>query len=129
MLSAVFVISANAWMNSPAGFRIVDGEVVDVDPIAAMFNSAWFQEALHMVLAAYIATGLVVAGIYAWALLRGRNDAYHRAGLTLAMILVGDLRSVAADQRRHQRALGGRQPAGEAGRHGRAVPDARRARR
>ena len=89
MLSAVFVISANAWMNSPAGFRIVDGEVVDVDPIAAMFNSAWFQEALHMVLAAYIATGLVVAGIYAWAMLHGRNDAYHRAGLTLAMVLVG----------------------------------------
>src|SRR3954463_12893432 len=48
--SAIFVISANAWMNSPAGFRIVDGEVVDVDPFAAMFNSAWFQQSLHMVL-------------------------------------------------------------------------------
>jgi cytochrome bd ubiquinol oxidase subunit I len=87
--SAIFVISANAWMNSPAGFRIVDGQVVDVDPVAATFNSAWFQQSLHMVLAAYIATGLAVAGIYAWAILRGRNDAYHRAGLTIAIALAG----------------------------------------
>ena len=36
--SAIFVISANAWMNSPAGFRVVDGQVVDVDPIAATRN-------------------------------------------------------------------------------------------
>jgi cytochrome d ubiquinol oxidase subunit I len=85
--SAIFVISANAWMNSPAGFRIVDGQVVDVDPIAAMFNSAWFQQSLHMVLAAYIATGLAVAGLYAWGILRGRNDAYHRAGLMIAIAL------------------------------------------
>jgi cytochrome d ubiquinol oxidase subunit I len=86
-LSAIFVISANAWMNSPTGFRIVGGEVVDVDPIAAMFNSAWFQQSLHMVLAAYIATGLSVAGLYAWGMLRGRRDAYHRAGLTIAIAL------------------------------------------
>jgi len=88
-MSAIFVISANAWMNSPAGFRLVNGEVVDVDPVAAMFNNAWFQQALHMVLAAYIATGLSVAGLYAWGMLRGRRDAYHRTGLTLAMALAG----------------------------------------
>ena len=129
MLSAIFVISANAWMNSPAGFRIVDGEVVDVDPIAAMFNSAWFQESLHMVLAAYIATGLAVGrhlrlGAAARPQRRlspGRADAGHDPGR--------HLRPAATDQRRHQRALGGRQPAGEAGRHGRALPDARPARR
>lgn len=86
-LSAIFVISANAWMNSPSGFRIVDGTVVDVDPVAAMFNNAWFQQSLHMVQAAYIATGLGVAGLYAWGILRGRNDAYHRTGLTIAIAL------------------------------------------
>jgi cytochrome d ubiquinol oxidase subunit I len=86
-LSAVFVISANAWMNSPAGFRIVDGQVVDVDPIAAMFNSAWLQQSWHMVQAAFIATGLGVAGLYAWGMLHGRDDAYHRAGLTIAIAL------------------------------------------
>jgi cytochrome d ubiquinol oxidase subunit I len=87
ILSAIFVISANAWMNSPAGFRIVDGQVVDVDPIAAMFNSAWSQQSLHMVQAAFIATGLGVGGLYAWGLLRGRDAAYHRAGLTIAIAL------------------------------------------
>ena len=86
-MSAIFVISANAWMNSPAGFRIVDGQVVDVDPIAAMFNDAWFQQSLHMVIAAYIATGFGVAGIYAWGMLRGKHDAYHRAGLIVALSL------------------------------------------
>jgi cytochrome d ubiquinol oxidase subunit I len=86
-LSAIFVISANAWMNSPAGFRLVDGEAVDVDPVAAMFNDAWFQQSLHMVIAAYIATGFGVGGIYAWGLLRGKTDAYHRAGLTIAIAL------------------------------------------
>jgi cytochrome d ubiquinol oxidase subunit I len=74
-------------MNSPAGFRLIDGEPVDVDPIAAMFNDAWFQQSLHMVLAAYIATGLAVAGLYAWGILRGRHDGYHRAGLTIAIAL------------------------------------------
>jgi cytochrome d ubiquinol oxidase subunit I len=86
-LSAIFVISANAWMNSPAGFRLVAGEVRDVDPIAAMFNSAWPQQSLHMVQAAFIATGLGVAGIAAFGMLRGRRDVYHRAGLTIAIAL------------------------------------------
>lgn len=89
VFSAIFVISANAWMNSPAGFRVVDGEVVDVDPVAAMFNSAWPQQALHMVLAAYVATGLAVAGLYAWGMLRGRRDAYHRIGLAIGFGLAG----------------------------------------
>jgi cytochrome d ubiquinol oxidase subunit I len=86
-LSAVFVIAANGWMNSPAGFRIADGQIVDVDPIAAMFNSAWLQQSLHMVIAAYMATGLSVAGIYAWGMLRGRRDEYHHTGLTVAMAM------------------------------------------
>ena len=89
VFSAIFVISANAWMNSPAGFRVVDGEVVDVDPVAAMFNSSWPQQALHMVLAAYVATGLAVAGLYAWGMLRGRRDAYHRIGLAIGFGLAG----------------------------------------
>jgi cytochrome bd ubiquinol oxidase subunit I len=85
LFSGIFVVTANAWMNSPAGFRIVNGQVVDVDPIAAMFNDAWFQQSLHMSLAAYHATAFAVAGVYAWGMLRGRNDAYHRAGLTVAL--------------------------------------------
>src|SRR5688572_28873994 len=89
LLSGIFVVSANAWMNSPAGFDIVDGEVVDIDPIAAMFNDSWFQQALHMSLAAYEATAFAVAGVYAWGILRGRNDAYHRSALKIALAVGG----------------------------------------
>ena len=89
LLSGIFVVSANAWMNSPAGFEIVDGEVVDIDPVAAMFNDAWFQQALHMSLAAYEATAFAVAGVYAWGMLRGRNDAYHRSALKIALAVGG----------------------------------------
>jgi cytochrome d ubiquinol oxidase subunit I len=85
LLSGIFVVSANAWMNSPAGFRIENGAVTDVDPVAAMFNDAWFQQALHMSLAAYHATAFAVAGVYAWGMLHGRKDAYHRAALRVAL--------------------------------------------
>jgi cytochrome d ubiquinol oxidase subunit I len=86
-LSGIFVVAANAWMNSPAGFDIVDGEVANVDPIAAMFNDAWFQQALHMTLAAYTATAFALAGIYAFGYLRGRRDAYHASALKLTVTL------------------------------------------
>jgi len=61
--SGIFVVTANAWMNTPAGFKIVDGKITDIDPIAAMLNPAAAHEVLHMTLAAFIATGFAVAAI------------------------------------------------------------------
>ena len=61
ILSGIFVVTANAWMNAPAGFKIVDGKITDIDPIAAMLNQASFHEVLHMTLAAFVATGFAVA--------------------------------------------------------------------
>jgi cytochrome d ubiquinol oxidase subunit I len=103
-LSGIFVVSANAWMNSPAGFDIVDGEVRNVDPVAAMLNSAWPQQALHMTLAAYTATTFGVAGVYAWGMLRGRGTAYHEAALKLAMgvgVVVSILQAISGDISAH----------------------------
>jgi cytochrome d ubiquinol oxidase subunit I len=60
-------------MNTPTGFTMVAGELLDVDPLAAMFNKAAFSEALHMVLAAFAAVGFAVAGIHAAMLLRRPN--------------------------------------------------------
>ena len=88
-LSAVFVISANAWMNTPQGFTLVDGQVVDVDVWEAMFNPAFPYEALHGTLASYVATGFAVAGVYAWALLKGDHSAYNRRALALALAVGG----------------------------------------
>jgi len=84
-LSAIFVISANAWMNTPEGFEIIDGQVANVDPWDAMFNAAWLHEAIHGTLASYVVTGFAVAAVYAFFILRGRRDWQTRLGLHVAM--------------------------------------------
>lgn len=84
-LSAVFVISANAWMNTPAGFRLEGGRFVELNPFAAMANPAWAHQAAHGTLAAYVATGFAMAGIYALALLRGGDRVYNSRALTFSL--------------------------------------------
>ncbi|MGE0601489.1 MAG: cytochrome ubiquinol oxidase subunit I [Dehalococcoidia bacterium] len=84
-ISAVFVISANAWMNTPEGFKVVNGAVTDVDPWDAMFNAAWLHEAIHGTIAAYVATGFAVAAVYAFRMLRGTAGPDAGLGLKLAM--------------------------------------------
>jgi cytochrome d ubiquinol oxidase subunit I len=88
-LSGVFVVTANAWMNTPAGFRWQDGRAWDVDPIAAMLNPAAFTQCLHMAVAAYVAIGFAVAGIHAHALRKDRANVFHRRALALALALGG----------------------------------------
>src|SRR5439155_9485000 len=87
VLSGIFVVTANAWINAPAGFKIVDGKITDIDPIAAMLNPAASHEVLHMTLAAFIATGFAVAAIHAFFLLRDRRNAFHRSALGMALVL------------------------------------------
>jgi cytochrome bd ubiquinol oxidase subunit I len=88
-LSGVFVVIANAWMNTPAGFRLVAGKPVDIDPIAAMMNPAAFTQTLHMILAAYAATGFVVAGIHGFMLRRDPRNPFHRGALAIALTVGG----------------------------------------
>ncbi|MEM9034772.1 MAG: cytochrome ubiquinol oxidase subunit I [Actinomycetota bacterium] len=85
LFGTFFVVSVNAWMNAPTGFRIVDGEVVDVDPLAAIFNSAVVWQYPHMLLAAYMVVGFSVAAVYAVGMLRGRVDRLHRLGLLVPL--------------------------------------------
>ncbi|HTL96997.1 MAG TPA: cytochrome ubiquinol oxidase subunit I [Gemmatimonadaceae bacterium] len=85
--SALFVVIANAWMNTPTGFRLQNGAPVDVDPIAAMLTPAAFHEILHMLLAAYAATGFAVAGIHGFMLLRDHRNAFHRRALVVALMV------------------------------------------
>jgi cytochrome d ubiquinol oxidase subunit I len=87
VLSAFFVVTANAWMNDPQGFRMVGGKVVDPDPWAAMFNAATPPEAIHLLLASIMVTGFLVAGVYAFAMVRGRRDRYHRLGFAIPFVL------------------------------------------
>ena len=86
LLSGILVVAANAWMNSPAGFDFVDGQYINVDPIKAMFNDAWFSQAMHMTIAAFAATGFAVAGVHALMILRGKNMQFHRKAFTIAAV-------------------------------------------
>ena len=85
MLSGVFVVTVNAWMNAPTGFTVVDGRVTSIDPIAAMLNPASLQQVIHMTFAAYVATGFAVAAVHAFFLLRDRTNAFHRRALGIAL--------------------------------------------
>jgi cytochrome d ubiquinol oxidase subunit I len=87
--SAIFVVIANGWMNTPTGFRLVDGKPVEIDPIAAMMNPAALPETIHMLLAAYAATGFAVAGIHAFLLLRDRRNLFHQRALAIALLIGG----------------------------------------
>lgn len=85
-VSGIFVVSANAWMNSPEGFHVdaATGELV-VDPIAAMFNSAMPTQTLHMTFAAYVSMAFAAAGIHAWYLLREPDSPFHRRAFGIAL--------------------------------------------
>ena len=110
-LGSWMVISVNAWMNHPSGFRLVAGRVVDVHPWKALFgNDFLWHELIHMYIAAYLVTGFVMAGVYAAARLRGRWTRYERAAIVLPLmiaalaapiqILVGDwaARTISRDE-------------------------------
>lgn len=84
LASGILVVAANAWMNSPAGFDYINGQYVNIDPIKAMFNEAWFPQAFHMTVAAFAATGFAVAGIHALMILKKRNIAFHTKAFRIA---------------------------------------------
>ena len=85
ILSGVFVVAANAWMNSPAGFDWVNGQAINIDPVKAMFNDAWFTQALHMILAAFSATGFAVVGVHAYFLRKNPHNVLHQKALNIVI--------------------------------------------
>jgi cytochrome d ubiquinol oxidase subunit I len=86
--SMIVVILANSWMNTPVGFEVNEaGEVINVNVLEAMFSPAWYAEASHMSVAAFEAVGFAFAAVYAFGMLRGRRDQYHRNGLFLGMMV------------------------------------------
>ena len=80
------VVSVNAWMNNPTGFRLVDGRVTDVNPWRAMFNDGVWLQFAHMWVGAFMLVGFVVSGVYAAGMLKGRRDAHHRLGFMVPFV-------------------------------------------
>jgi cytochrome d ubiquinol oxidase subunit I len=87
--SALFVVIANSWMNTPAGFNLVSGQPENIDPISAMLNPSALPQVVHMLLAAYAAVGFAVAGIHACLFLRDRTNVFHHYALSIAIALGG----------------------------------------
>jgi cytochrome bd ubiquinol oxidase subunit I len=107
---AFSVVAVNSWMNQPQGYTLSNGDVASVDPLKVIFNPAVPYEVPHMILAAYIVAGFLIASVYAVGMLRGRRDRYHRLGLLIPLTVgaiaapiqfaVGDTaaRAIAEDQ-------------------------------
>lgn len=85
LASGLLVIAANGWMNSPTGFLYENGVFSQIDPVAAMFNDAWFSQVHHMMLATFVSVGFAVAGIHALLILRGQRSLFHRTALQIAL--------------------------------------------
>jgi len=80
------VIAVNGWMNDPTGFDLgPNGEVLDPQPWSALLNSNMWHELIHMYLAGYLVCGFIVAGVYAYAWMKGRRDKYHRTALVVTL--------------------------------------------
>lgn len=110
IFGAMSVIAVNSWMNQPGGFTMSHGRINAVDPLQVYFNHASYYEMPHMILAAYMVAGFMIASVYAVGILRGRRDRYHRVGFAIPFtvaaiatplqIFMGDTaaRAIAADQ-------------------------------
>ena len=87
ILSAFWILAANSWMQTPAGYKLVDGKFMVTDFSAAIFNSSLFARMGHMTLASFETSAFVVAGISAYYLLKGRYVDIFRRSLGIALVM------------------------------------------
>jgi cytochrome d ubiquinol oxidase subunit I len=101
LASAFWIISANSWMQSPAGYvRLADGSFRATDWMAAIFSPTFPYRLSHMVLAAYLTTALVVGAASAWRLLKDPDEAESGVALKMAIgmfAIVAPLQLLAGD--------------------------------
>ncbi|WP_285395682.1 cytochrome ubiquinol oxidase subunit I [Lysinibacillus sp. fls2-241-R2A-57] len=86
-MSAVFITIVNAFMNAPQGFDLVDGELVNIQPVLAMLNPAMPTKVAHVLVTSYMTAAFLLASIAAYRMLRGSKHVYHKKSLHLLMKL------------------------------------------
>ncbi len=84
-MSAVFITIVNSFMNSPAGFDIVGGQLVNANPLLAMFTPAMPTKVTHVLATAYMTIAFMLAAIAAFKLIKGSNHVYHKKALYMTM--------------------------------------------
>ena len=101
-ISAFWILSANSWMHTPAGFTMsANGQFLPADWLAIIFNPSFPYRLIHTVFAAYLTTALVVGAVGAWHLLRERTNEGARTMFSMAMgmiTVVAPLQILAGDQ-------------------------------
>jgi cytochrome bd ubiquinol oxidase subunit I len=102
LVSAFWILSANSWMQTPAGYAVnPDGQFVPADWLNLIFNPSFPYRLVHMVLAAYLTTALVVGAVGAFHLWRDSHLAGPRVMFSMAMwmaALVAPIQILAGDQ-------------------------------
>src|SRR5579885_1067016 len=88
LLSSFWILSTNSWMQTPQGYKLVDGRFVPADWMAIVFNPSFPYRLTHNVTAFYITTGFVVLGVAAWLLRRGRAVEDSRMMIRMALDLL-----------------------------------------
>jgi len=100
LLSATWILASNSWMQTPAGHEIIDGRAVPVDWLAVIFNPSFPYRLVHMVLAAFLVTALIVAASGAWHMLRGNATPAVRKMFSMALwmlLFTAPLQAVVGD--------------------------------
>jgi cytochrome d ubiquinol oxidase subunit I len=101
-ISAFWILSANSFMHTPAGYTVnAGGQFIPADWLAIVFSPSFPYRLVHTVFAAYLTTALVVGAVGAWHLLRGRASEGARVMFSMAMgmiTVVAPLQILAGDQ-------------------------------
>ncbi|SDI57478.1 cytochrome d ubiquinol oxidase subunit I [Planococcus glaciei] len=85
--SSLFITVVNAFMNSPQGFEVLNGELVNVSPLLAMLSPAMPTKVAHVMATAFMTSAFLLASIAAFRMIRGSNHIYHKKALFLTMKL------------------------------------------
>jgi len=101
LLSSFWILAANSWMQTPAGYEMIDGRFFPKDWSQIIFNPSFPFRLAHTVVGFYVTTAFVVVGVAAWLLRNGRAVTEARAMLSTTLwlllalvplqVLLGDL--------------------------------------
>lgn len=86
LISALAIMSVNAWMQTPAGFHEINGQYVVSSWWQVIFNPSYFPRALHMVSSSYLTTCFVIAGVSAWYLLQNKHKAVSQYSFRFSLM-------------------------------------------
>ncbi len=86
-MSAFWILSLNSWMQTPAGFEIVDGKFLPVDWLAVVFNPSFPYRLTHKLLASALTASFLIAGLCAWQLIKGSAIGGTHKALRTAIIV------------------------------------------